>query len=359
MGPLLGLSQKELRRVGLADLILTMHEGEGIPMPGTDRAKERREITDHFRGLSMAVDALAGRDVSPYQTNAYAYSIPGDFFESRAMSTIPGNKGGYLQGSSEIAAYLPDLRNRGLLSRLPAVLRLDGLKANATQVRGDGGITINWQGDEGSTVTVTDPALGSVSLRQRTLIAIVEISYALLRAFGPAGNAYVATLIQRAASEARDKAFIDGAGGAVPLGVLRHPGINSQAGASITWAGVLEMLRLAELYAEDDSLAWVLAPDVAKLLRARERATGNGGFILNDGTIAGVPALVSNSVPAGSMLIAPWSGATVATWGPMSLEVAAGSASNFNKGVVAVRLMIETDSVYGQPTAVTKSASIT
>ena len=64
-------------------------------------------------------------------------------------------------------------------------------------------------------------------------------------------------------------------------------------------------LKVAEQSAEEGSLVWCIAPDAAKLLRARERASGNGGFVLQDGTIAGYPVIVTGATGGvGSVAIA-------------------------------------------------------
>jgi HK97 family phage major capsid protein len=352
MGPLLGLSRNELTRYGLADLVLAL----SAPPFGV-KAARTAPVLEHFRSMSTAVDILCGREVLPHgPEHPHRFSLPGDMF--RTMTAQPGSAGGYLVGT-DVKGYVSNLRNRGVLAHLP-VKRLDGLAANVTLVRGNGSVTASWQAVEGTPVTPTDLTLGQLSLTPKALVVIVELSTQLMHALGAAANAYVLGEIDRAVAEELDRKFLAGAGGSEPIGMLNSDGINTQAGASLSWASTTDMLRLAELSAEGDSLAWIVAPDAAKVLRTRERASGNGGFILNDGTIAGYPARVTSAMPAGALVLAPWDDVTVATWGSVQLEATPfSSAGNFNKGIVAVRMIVDTDWVAEKPATVTKATSIT
>lgn len=350
MGPLLGLSQQELNRFGLADLVMARYDSGG----GATAGRRSADVLRHFTDISDELDKRAGRKTKGAADGLFA--IPGDYFLTRALSTATGPKGGYLVGE-EVAGYALTVRNRGIVRRLP-VKRLDGLAENATLVRGAGSVTVTWQAGDGTSVTASDPAVGQLSLSPKSAIVVTDLSRQLLIGMGDAGNAYVAAELQAAASEEIDKKFVAGIGGAEPIGVLNTQNINSQAGASLSWSSVCDMLRLSELYGEGDSLAWLVAPDAAKVLRTRERATGNGGFILSDGTIAGYPALVSGSVPAGSMVIGTWSDVTVATWGSLHIDLS-GGGTRFNSGLIGVRMFLQTDWAFEKPVSITKATSIT
>ena len=353
MGPLLGLSGKELSQLGVADLILSL----ASPGFNADARTKAADTITYWRQVSNAVDMLAGREVFKHgSATPDRYSLPGDLL--RTMTATPGASGGYLV-NGDIAAFAPTVRDRGVLDKLP-VSRLDGLQGNAIIPRGTGSATASWQTSEGATVAASAPTLGQLSLTPKTLICTVEFSSSLLKTMGQAANGFALGEIRRAAAEAMDQAFFSGTGAEQPIGIFSVPGITVQAGANLTWAQTLAMLKVAEQSAEENSLVWVIAPDAAKLLRARERASGNGGFVLNDGRIAGYPVLVSGAVPDGGMVVAPWSSVTVATWRSAQLEITPfSSASNFAAGIVAARLIVETDFAVHQPSQIAVATSIT
>lgn len=352
MGISLSLSPAERGRYGLADLALAI--GGEPCLPGTEVSEQRAAVMKHFRAMSIATDALSGREMTPHH-DPFRYSIPDDFL-GRALSSNPGSKGGALVGSD--LDIIPTLRNRGILRRLP-VRRYDGLKNNVTLARGATSVTVTWQAGDGTSVSSSDPALGQGSLMPRTVTVVVETSLQLLASLGAARNGYLLDELDKAEVEDIDKKFVGGSGASgEPLGILNTPGINSQAGSALAWSGVADMLRQAELYTDDESLIWLVAPDVAKLLRTRERASGSG-FIMEGSVMAGVPAIVSNGMPAGSLLIVPWSKVRVATWTAAQLDIAPGSSGNFNAGKLAFRLLYEMDWLLEQPAAGVKATSIT
>lgn len=355
MGPSIGLTRKELSRFGLADLVLAMSGPTSFGQ--RDRAGAAIE---HFRNVSNAVDLLCGKEVFLHgAANPYCFSIPGDYLQQRTLTSATGSSGGYLI-DGDIDHYVANLRNRGVLNKLP-VNRLDGLAANVTLPRGTSNVTATTQGAETTTVNASDLALGQLSLTPHPVVAIVELSTLLLKGLGPAANAYVLREIDGAINQKLDTLFLNGAGNPTePLGVLGTAGIGSQSGTSLAWAaGILEMVRLAELYGEGGDLAWVVAPDAAKILRGREKSAGSG-FIMDDGAIGDFPSFVSNSAPAGSLCIAPWSSVSVATFGALSLEITPfASSTAFAKGVTSIRVIVDADWVVEQPAAVVKATSIT
>jgi HK97 family phage major capsid protein len=354
MGPLVGLSAAENIRLGVADLLMALAQPQYNP---SERSKAADTI-GYWRSVSNAVDMLCGREVYKHgSATPDRYSLPGDLFQ-RGLTTQPGSTGGYLVGSNN-AHFAPTLRDRGVLSKLP-VHRLDGLQGNVAIPRGTTAATTLWQSHETEAATPSGVALGQLSLTPKTLICVVEFSLHLMKTMGQAANNYCLSEIVRAADAAVDAAFFVGTGGNEPVGIFTTPGITSQAGANLTWASTLGMLKVAEQSAEEGSLVWCIAPDAAKILRARERASGNGGFVLQDGSIAGYPVIVSGAVPDGGMVIAPWSSVTVANWRSAQIEITPfASSANFNAGITAARLIIETDFVVHQPAQIAISTSIT
>ncbi len=71
-----------------------------------------------------------------------------------------------------------------------------------------------------------------------------------------------------AVGELLDIAFLNGAGGSQPLGLLNTPGINTQSGTSLAHAGLLAMKQKAlTAGGREDALAWVGAPAIQELCK--------------------------------------------------------------------------------------------
>lgn len=143
-----------------------------------------------------------------------------------------------------------------------------------------------------------------------------------------------------AVGELLDIAFLNGAGGSQPLGLLNTPGINTQSGTSLAHAGLLAMKQ--------------------KALTAggRERSTGGGRFLWDDGYILGGPASATKNAPVGALTVGDFSSAVVGVFGP-GIRVDIGPSQDFNNAGLAARVVFLTDVVFPQPSAFTVATSVT
>jgi HK97 family phage major capsid protein len=280
---------------------------------------------------------------------------------TRAMATIPGSKGGYMVNVGTLPAVDPLWQDS--IIGATGVQRIEGLTDNAQIPRGTGAVTVTWQSAEGVAPSAVDAALGSVSVTAKTLIATVQCSAQLVRQ-APSMQDFLARLLLRSVRAAFDTALIQGTGASgQPQGLANLPtasGIQQVSGTSLAWAGILNAQRLASASGVTDSaMSWVGAPTVRETLAARERATGGGRFLWDDGFIAGSRALATPDAPASTLFVGDFSqGAVLALFGP-GIEIRFDPANDFNAGKVAFQVLAICDIVFPQPAAFVRITSIT
>jgi HK97 family phage major capsid protein len=131
--------------------------------------------------------------------------------------------------------------------------------------------------------------------------------------------------LQRSNQSLMELAFFNGPGGKVPLGICQTPGVATESfvGALPTWSEVTAMIDdYIDSQADYSRAAWFTGPAMATGLMAAQKASGNGGFIVDPGPqIAGLPLYVSTAVPAGKLLLLDPSRVVLAFWNSPSLMI--------------------------------------
>jgi len=283
--------------------------------------------------------------------------------QSRTMATTPGSAAGYLVGNNMLPAVDPLWQDS--LIGIGGVQIIEGLSSSATIPRGTAAVTTTWQASERATApTAVDAALGSISVTLKTLIANIQCSVQLLKQ-APSVQDFLSRLLVRGARQAFDKALLQGSGASgEPQGLSNLPtasGIQQVSGTSLAWAGILNAQRLASASGVTDSaMLWVGAPTVRETLAARERVTGGGRFLWDDGRIAGSPALATPDAPASTLFVGDFSRAVLALFGPgVEIRFDPKGNFNFNNAFVTFQLLAMVDIVFVQPAAWVRVASIT
>lgn len=346
LSPDFGLTSRELSKYRLSRLLLAA---------AYDRARQDAGFEVECHEFAVTKYGL--------RTSVFnEFFIPGEILKRDLLATS-GPAGGYLVDTvvgEMVAAKYP----RSWAFNLPT--QMPGQKANFTLPRHNSGVAVTWLTNEGSTqITERTPDIGGVSFAPKTVATLVERSRQHFLQVSEANDAAITRALVAAVSSAVDVVALNGTGASgQPLGLLNVSGIASQAGAAISWAGVLEMLRLVEVAAADvgGGIAWLVAPDAAKILRAREKSAGSG-FILEQGpageSIAGHPAYVSTAVPNGTLVLGSWWHAVLAQWGGLSVAVTPfGSPTNFKAGLISVRAIVSVDFGVTHAAAFTKAESV-
>jgi HK97 family phage major capsid protein len=164
-------------------------------------------------------------------------------------------------------------------------------------------------------------------------------------------------MVAQAALAAIEKAVLQGAGGAVPLGVC-NAGVETLAGANLTWqsaVGVQKTLCAANV--PDSRLRWVAGATARETLMQRERITGSGRAIWEGGMLADVAAVASPYAPAADAVLGDWSHVVVGLWGG-GIELRVDPSGGFNVGQISVQAAAMVDVAVVQPAAFVRVSAI-
>lgn len=343
----------------LADYYHELSGFDGKPPPRFSLARAVREagtqlgLSDGYEHevCSAAVLLSGTRDF----VDGHRLNIP--LSALRTLTTQPGSQGGYLVGT-QTASPIDVLRPYSVIAEA-GINMIEGLVNNVAIPRVANAAPGGWIG-EGGSLPEAQPTLGQASLTPRTGGAIVYFSHQLLKQ-GEAGEALLRQQLLATVGTLLDKAFFVGVGGIEPIGLLSTPGVQSVSGTGLAHAGLLDM-REAVLAAggREDRLRWVAAPAVQKLLGARERSSGGGRYLWDDGFVLGRPAHATATAPASTLVVGDFTQAYLGIWGPApSIRVEVNPYQDFNAAGMAARVLLIGDFVFPQPTAFAVAKAIT
>ena len=279
---------------------------------------------------------------------------------TRAMSTVPGAKGGYMVGVEHLPPVDPLWQDSVIGAT--GVQIIEGLTGNATIPRGTAAVATTWQAPEGNAPTAVDTTLGSASVTQKTVLATIKCSVQLVRQ-APSLQDFLIRLLLRSVRSALDNALLQGSGASgQPQGLANLPtalGIQQVSGTSLAWAGILNAQRLASVSGvRDSNMTWIGAPTVRETLAQREKITTSGRFVWEGGSIAGNLAIATPDAPASTLFVGDFSTAVLALWGP-GIEIRFDPHNDFDGARVAFQVVCMCDIVFPQPAAYVRIATIT
>ena len=332
---------------------------------------------DRKYNLNRALHALQVNEparLAPYE-NACSDRIaeevgrsprPGHLFipMSRDMTAASGPGGGFMiqtdVGPGDIfLQYLHAAFGR----ILPWLTRLS-MVGNASIPSVSGTVTAGWLSTESTQLTESQIMFGIAGSTPKTVGAYCEASNTLLKSTSAFAQAILMRTLSRAvAAELIAKLFTGtGASGQIQ-GLLNQAGIGVVSGTTLAYAGLLDAIKTVEdlsALVNPESVGIVIAPDAARLLRAREKATGSG-TIMTANDVAGYPAQVTKATPDGSLVFGEWSQILLLEWG--ILEVGSDpfgvNSALFTKGLVGIRAIWTVDAVCLHPASFVKVTSIT
>jgi len=283
---------------------------------------------------------------------------------TRDLSTSVASAGGYLVGTETapgdvfVGALLATLRAKRL------GMRVIPMQGNAVFPRVGGTISTGWLATEGAQLTESQFAFVQAAATPKSVGGYCEISDMWLKQGGPAAQNFVLTELGRAVSSDIDNKIINGSGASgQPTGIINTAGIGSVTGTALAWAGVLDIVKAVEdanAVVNPESLGWAVTPSVARLLRARERATSNG-FMIENNQMAGHPVDATNSVPADSAVFGDWSNLVLLQWNTLQIanDPYGANSALFMRGLMGVRALWTCDVVVLRPASFCKSTAIT
>jgi len=278
-------------------------------------------------------------------------------FEALQQRAITGAGSGQYMVDTVLRpeAFIEVLRPRSIIMSL-GVTMLDGLVGNVAIPRQATSSTAAWLDLDGTdTITESTPTYDQVTLTMKSIAALTSFTHKMLKQGTPGIERLVRDDLARVLGTALDVAAIQGTGlNDQPTGVVNQSGINTFVAATPTYEDVVNM----EAYIADDNahvnnMAYITTPTIAMAFKTTEKASGTAQFVWEDnpdgsGRMNGKRAYYTKNVPTGNIILGNWSDMLVGQWG--GLELAAdGGGSNFNKGNISVRAIMDTDFAVRHP----------
>lgn len=321
----LGLSDKEIRSYSLTKAIREHASGKLTGLEAEASEAESRRLGRAAQGFFVPFEVL----------NA----------EKRATNVVgTAADGGYLvQTSIDRANLVGLLRNQTHVLGLGARV-ITGLKDDITIPRHTDGVTAYWVSETGE-ITSTKSTFGQIAMKPRRLGATTNYSKQLLAQGSPDIDAFVREDILAKFAVEIDRAAINGAGGAEPLGILNlasgDRATSVTFGAAPTWAKVVSFETLVEtanaLGLPGGAYGYLTTPGVRGAWKTTAKISGQANWLWDNGDMVnGYMARSTNQVPSnkvifgqfGQVLIGEWAGTdividpyTLATTGQVKVTI--------------------------------------
>ena len=317
-----------------------------------------QQLAPHEFDCSRRISDVLGRE--PHPGHCF---VPIDL-SRRDLTVAVGSAGGFTVqtdvGPGNL--FLHYLHASSVLIR-QGIARL-AMQGNASIPSVSGTATAGWLSTEGTQLTESQITFAVAASTPKSVGAYVEASRLLLTQASAFANDFIMRILGRTVAAEVDAKFLSGTGASgQPTGVLNTAGIGSVTGTSLAYTGILDVVKTVEdasAMVNPSAAGFVLAPDVARLLRVREKVAGSGTIMLaND--LAGYPSQTTKSIADATLLFAEWSQLLMLEWGVLELGADPYGANSalFTKGLVGLRAIWTVDALVLQPKSFVKVTSIT
>lgn len=213
-----------------------------------------------------------------------------------------------------------------------------------------------WLSETGA-ITSQKAGISGPTLSPKRLAAAVPVSNRWLLQ-STTGDGLIMAKIAKGYDNALQAAAINGSGtGNEPEGILNNSGVllsGTTAAADPTWAMMVELQGLIEAAnASEDSLAYLLRPNLKARLKTTAKDAGSGRFLMEGGTIDGYTARATTLVPTLSgndvLIYGDFSQLFIGEWGAVSLVV--DPYSRLKENSIEIVVNAHADVAIAQPSA--------
>jgi HK97 family phage major capsid protein len=287
----------EVKRAALVEAEERKNEARfKVEMPEEKDKKETRDVRDPYTG-----------DIKNF--GHFVQMVIKEPSKLKAMGIDSGEAGGFAvpdQFATRILTVPPmDAIVRPRATVLPpgeypdAKMEIPALRQGASGLYG--GVSFSAV-NEGAAGTSNDPKLDLVSLEPQRISGYVTVGNSLLRN-ATAMSAFIETLFRNAKAGYEDYQFIQGAGGALPLGMLNSPAkvqVARTTALSVVFADIANMM--AKQYGSNP--IWIASKSTLPKIIGMADAVGNSIYIVGDITkgisaqLAGFPIFFTFRNPA-------------------------------------------------------------
>lgn len=288
---------------------------------------------------------LSKRSLSPYQQNLLRN------VNRRDMLAGVFSQGGAVVPTELLVGSMIELLRNNMVMMQVGTQMLTGLVGNILIPKKTGASTAYWV-NEAEAITESTPALGQVGMTMKTVGALADFSWDLLKQTSLDVQSFVISDLTETLAIEADRVILNGSGvNGQPRGILNTSGIGSVNGGNLSWADIVEFLtdvRTANVRGED--LAWITNAAVEGITLTRNKEPGYPVYLNNgDGTMLGHPVWVTEQMPASTLLFGQYSQGIVGQWGV--LEVVAENITQLPNRIIRVVAFMAMDYVIRQVVA--------
>ncbi len=303
---------------------------------------EGRSLTGAAAEYSKETERRTGR-------KAGGVFIPLSALEKRVNTT--GSAGQLVATDHRPDLYIEPFRNK-LLARQLGARVLTGLTGNVDIPAYGSGTTSGWVAENGA-LSNTGMTFGSKTLTPKHVGALSEMSRQLIQQSSPGIEQLLRDDMAFALAQAIDTAMIKGGGANEPTGILSTVGIQTASLATLNYANILAMLKLAEM-ANSESGAWLTSPQVMAKLRGTLKSTTAGAqYLVEAGKLADLPISSTKQVPlnttTGQLILGDFSQVMLGIWSELDILVNPFDSAAYARGGVLVRAMATCDIAIRHP----------
>ena len=290
--------------------------------------------------MLMEASTRAGKGYTPN-----AFYLPFELLQHRDLTAAGVSGSNYLVGTTTPFA-LDVLRPASNI-----------LRAGAQVIQGQDSIALPrvstpstpyWLSNEETSITPSQGVIGALSMTPKNLATLTTVSHQLTRQTNL--DAFLRRELVNSMGTALDSAVLAGTGvNGEPLGIHATPGIDTQSGTSLDWAGLLAMLE-AVTTGNASGVTFIGTPGVRTLLANRARLSGGSTPIWNDGRIESFEAVALSNAPSATLTCGDFSQIVMAVFGDgLSIEVNPGTG--FTSGKLSYRAWMTCDIAVATPSA--------
>jgi len=365
------LDKLEERQREVADRLLSVEQGgmgSRTPVAGFNKkkyslAKAIRFLADPNCGVDVGYEREIHQEMEGkgFATTAGGLCVPFDAFTlEKKDSTVSGTGSNLVSTDLATGSFIDVLRNRSVIAGLMPTM-LNGLVGDVSIPKKSDSSTAYWfAGDGADNITSSDMTLSSVNMTPRFLGGLSGYSHKLLKQSAPGIEQLIRNDLVDTLAVELDNAALNGLGASnEPTGILVNGNINTDTyTTSPSLSDVVNMETLiANNNANTANMAYLMSPAVAAALKTTDKGTDTGSYILENGMVNGHQAIVTNQMPADTMLLGDFSSLLLGIWGN-GIEIAVDPSAGFASGSVRVRAIMTADFALRSPESFAKSTVV-